>query len=91
VAPSENLELACLEFENYCPCYPRFLARRLPNFFRKTADHRLRFCQWHVLLKSILHGYRLRRPVRDNFILVDTAGELVQAQTIAAEILFEGG
>ena len=43
------------------------------------------------MLKSILDGYRLRRPVRDDLVIVDTAGKLVQALTVAAEVMFEYG
>ena len=64
------------------------LVRKL---FCKVPDHWLGLCQQNVLLKGILDGYRLRRPVRDDFALVDTAGELVQAPTIAAEVVFECG
>src|SRR5712692_720443 len=41
------------------------------------------------MLERVLDRYRLRRPVRDDFTLIDTAGEFVQAQTVAAKILFE--
>ena len=41
------------------------------------------------MLKGILDGYRLRRPVRDDFVIVDTAGEFVQPPTIAAKVVFE--
>ena len=43
------------------------------------------------MLKSVLDGYRLCRPVRDNWVIVDTEGKLVQALTIAAEVVFEYG
>jgi hypothetical protein len=41
------------------------------------------------LLEGILDGYRLRRPVRDDFTIVDSAREFVQAQAVAAELAFE--
>jgi len=43
MAASENLELAGLDFEDYCACYARFLARSGPDFFRQTPDHGLSF------------------------------------------------
>jgi hypothetical protein len=43
------------------------------------------------VLKSVLNGYRLCGSVRDNWVMVDTEGKLVQALTIAAEVVFEQG
>ena len=89
MAAGENLELACLQLEDYRACHAWFFSRSRPKLFCKAPDHWLSFCQQHVVLKSILDGYRLRRPVRDNWVIVDTAGKFVQALTIAAEVLFE--
>src|SRR6516164_2259289 len=91
LAASENLELACLQLEDYRACHPRLFARSRPKLFCKVPDQCLSFCQQHVVLKRILNGYRLCRPVRDNWVMVDTEGKLVQALTIAAEVLFECG
>src|ERR1035441_4657533 len=91
MAPSENLELARLQLEDNRACHPRFFARSRPKLFCKAPDHWLSFCQQHVALKSILDGYRLGRPVRDDLVMVDTEGKLVQALTIPAEVLFEYG
>src|SRR5207248_9912328 len=66
-------------------------ARSRPKLFCKAPDHWLGLCQENVPLKGILDGYRLRRPVRDDFAIVDTAGELMQAPTIAAEAVVECG
>ena len=44
-----------------------------------------------IVLKSVLDGYRLCGSVRDNGVTVDTKGKLVQALTIAAEVVFENG
>lgn len=89
MAASKDLELACPEFENDCACHARFFARNKPKLFYKVPDHGLGFCQQNVLVKGIFYGYRLRRPVRDNFVIVDTAGEFVQAPTITPEEVFE--
>jgi hypothetical protein len=40
------------------------------------------------VFESILDRDRLGRPVRDDFVIVDTAREFVQAPTIAAEVIF---
>jgi hypothetical protein len=89
VAACENFELASFQFEDHGACYPRFLARSGPQLFRKAADHHLRSCQRYVVLKSILYGYRFGWPVRDHFTTVHAPGEVVQADTIAAEVGFE--
>ena len=89
MAASENLELARLEFENHGACYARLFARRGPDFFRQAADHWLRFCQRHIVLKGVLGGDGLGWPVWNNFAGVDTACELMQTQPEAAELLFE--
>jgi hypothetical protein len=91
MAASKNFELACLHFQDHRACCAGFFARSRPKLFCKAPDHGLGLCQQNILLKSILDGYRLRRPVRDDFAIVDTAGELVQAPTIAAEVVFEHG
>ena len=72
MAASENLELACLQLEDNRACRPWFFARSRPKLFCKAPDHRLSFWQQHVVLKSVLDGYRLCRPVRDNRVMVDT-------------------
>ena len=87
MAASKNLELAGLEFQNYSPGHPRFLARSGPNFFRKLSDHGLSLGDRHVLLKSVLGGNGFGGPVRDNFAIVDTAGEFMQVETKPAELL----
>src|SRR5208283_3912793 len=89
MAASENLELARLQLEDNRACHPRFFARSRPKLFCKAPDHWLSFCQQHIVLKGILDGYRLSWPVRDNWVMVDTDGKLVQALTIAAEVVFE--
>jgi len=86
MASSENLELACLEFEDHGACYPRFLTRSSPDLFRKASDHRLRFSDRHIPLESVLGGDRFGGPIRHNFAVVDTAGKLMQAPTKAAEL-----
>jgi hypothetical protein len=43
------------------------------SFSTRAPDHGLGFCQWHVLLECILDRDRLRKPVRDDFVIVDTA------------------
>src|SRR6266536_6635049 len=77
MAASKDRELTRLQFEDNRARYPRFLARSRPKLFCKAPDHGLGFCQRHVVLKGILDGYRLRRPVRDDFVIVDASGELV--------------
>ena len=72
-------------------CYAWFFARSGPNLFRKTAYHRLRFCQRYVVLKRILGGHGLHGPVWDDFAIVDTPGQLVEAQAMASEMAFERG
>src|SRR6202140_5740114 len=89
MAAGQNLELTGLQFEDHGACYPRFFARGGPKFFYKPSDHGFGFRQWHVVLKSIFDRDRLGRPVRHDFAVVDTAGEVVQAQSIAAELTFE--
>ena len=41
------------------------------------------------MFKSILDRYRLRRSVRDDFVIVDTAREFVQAPTVTAELILK--
>ena len=89
MAPGENLELACLQFEYHGACYPCFLSRSRPNLFRKSADHWFRFCYGYILLESVLSGDGFGRPVRDNFAIVDTACEFMQSQAKAAELLLQ--
>ena len=72
MAAGENLELACLQLQDNRARRPWFFARSRPKLLCKAADHRLSFGQQHVMLKSILDGYRLCRPVRDNRVMVDT-------------------
>ena len=91
LAASENLELAGLQLEDNRACHPRFFARSRPELFCEAPDHWLSLCQQHVVLKRILDGYRLRRPVRDDWVMVDTKGKLAQALAIAAEVVFEQG
>src|SRR5208337_558448 len=91
MAASENLELACFQLQNNRACRPWFFPRSRPKLFCEAPDHRLSFRQQHVVLKSVLGGYRLCRPVRDNLVVVDSEGKLVQALTIAAEMVFEYG
>jgi hypothetical protein len=40
------------------------------------------------LLKGVLHGYRLGRPVRNDLAFVLTASEFVQAQTVSPKVIF---
>src|SRR6266851_5649543 len=89
MAAGKDRELTRLQFEDYRAGYPRFLAGSRPKLFCKAPDHGLGFCQRHVVLKRILNGYRLRRPIRDDFVIVDAPGELVQPETIAAEVLLK--
>src|SRR5579883_3169109 len=86
LAASQDLELAGLQLQNYRPRNPRFLARGRPDVFCEAADHWLGIAKKHILLKGVLSGYRLCRPVRHNRSLVDTKGEFVQAQTEPAEL-----
>jgi len=85
MAASEDLKLACFQFEHHGACYPRFLARSCPQFFRKSADHHLCFCQRYVVLKSILHGYRFCYPVREDFTPVHAPREVIQAPSSTAK------
>src|SRR5438105_4192119 len=64
MAASKDRELTRLQFEDNRARYPRLLAGSRPKLFCKAPDHGFGFCQGHVLLKRILNGYRLRRPVR---------------------------
>ena len=89
MAAGENLELAGLQFENHRTCNPRLFARGSPKLLCELPDHWFGFCQRQVVLKSILDGNRLGRPVWNHFTVVDSARELMQAQTIAAKPLFE--
>ena len=40
------------------------------------------------MLESV-DGYRLCGPVRNDLTMIDPAGEFVQAQTIASEVVFK--
>src|SRR5437667_7678903 len=75
MAASKYCELTRLQFEDNRARYPRFLAGSRPKLFCKAPDHGVGFCQRHVVLKRILNGYRLRRPVRDDFVIVDASRE----------------
>ena len=56
---------------------------------RKFSNHRLHLCQQDILFKSVLCGYGLCRPVRDYLAVVDSPGQLVETQAIAAEAVFQ--
>ena len=72
-----SLELAGLQFEHHRARNPRFFARGGPNLFCEATDHWLGFGQKNVMLESILSGYGLRWPVRNDFTVVDAAREFV--------------
>ncbi len=56
---------------------------------RKFSDHRLHLAQQDILLKGVLGGYGLCRPVRNYFAVVDSPRQLVETHAIAAEAAFE--
>ena len=89
MAASENLKLACLQFENHSTCDTQFLARCRPGFCRETPDHRLRLGQRYVLLEGVLGRYGLCRPVRDDFVVIDPSRQLVEAYAITTKAIFE--
>src|SRR5436190_1923489 len=85
VAASESLELAGLQFEDYSACDPQFLARCGPSLLREATDHWLDLGQRHIVLKRVLGRHGLCRPVRNDFALVDSPGQLEQAYAIATK------
>ena len=51
----------------------------------KFSDHRFQFGQQNVLFEGVLGGDGLCWSVRDYLAVVDSPGQLVEAQAIAAE------
>ena len=43
------------------------------------------------MLERVLDRDRLRRSIRNNWILVDTAGKFVQARSVVPKFVLEGG
>ena len=91
MAAGENPEIAGLQLEHNRASNSWLFARSRPKLFRRAADHRLGVRQQDVVPKGVLDGYRLRRSVRNNWVIVDSVGKLVQALAVAAEVLFEYG
>ena len=72
MAARQNFKLARLHFENHGACDAGFVARGGPELFCQASDHGLGLCQKNVGFKGILDRDRLRGPIRDDFIFVDT-------------------
>src|SRR5258708_8188935 len=89
MATRENLEVACLQFEDHGTCDTQFLARCGPGFLCETPDHWLRIDQRHIPLEGILGRYGLCRAVRNNFIVIDAAGQFIETHAVATETPFE--
>ena len=56
----------------------------------KLSYHAYAFCaDRYVVLESVLGGDGFSRPARNHFARVDTAGELMEPETKATELLLE--
>ena len=82
----KHMKLGCLQLQNHCAGDSRFLARGRPGFFRKAPDHWFGLGQQYILLKGILGGDRLGRPVGYDRVLVDSPRQFVEALPVAAKM-----
>ena len=68
MTPSKDFELARFEFEHNRPGDASFVAGRFPDSFCKATDHWLCFCNWNIVLESVVVGHgnsnklRLHKP-----------------------------
>ena len=56
---------------------------------RKSSNHRFHLGQQDIVFEGVLGGYGLCWPIRDYLAVVDSPGQLVETNAIAAEAAFE--
>src|SRR6266516_7272904 len=89
MAAGKNLELAGFEFKHHRPRDASFAAGGFPDFFCKAADHWLCFCNWNIVFESVFGRNGFRRPVWDNFAVINSAGEFMKASAKTTKLLFQ--
>src|SRR5579862_9579521 len=83
------VEFLRLQFEHHGARYPGFLARCIPHSLGEAADHRLSLFKRDILRESVLGRDRLRRPIRNDRIVIDSASQRVQSGPVAAEAILK--
>src|ERR1700733_9043220 len=85
----ENLETTGLQLQHNRARDARFLARSGPGLFREMANQRLGFRQRYIALEGVFGGNRLRRPIGDDWVVVDASSQFIQSLAVAAESFFK--
>ena len=86
----EDLKLGRLEFENHGARNTRLFARGIPDLLREAADGVFGVFEGQVALEGVFRGDGFGGAVGHDLAVVHAKGELVEAMTVASEVILDG-